>query len=34
MVDLDTPDDVRFPGWNGASGYMVYASTFVHFARH
>eukprot|EP00435_Cladocopium_sp_Y103_P006627 s1026_g2.t1 len=23
MVDLDAPDDVRFPQWSGASGYMV-----------
>ena len=25
MVDLDAPDDVRFPQWSGASGYMVLA---------
>jgi len=23
MVDLDAPDDVRFPQWSGASGYIV-----------
>ena len=25
MVDLDAPDDVCFPQWSGASGYMVLA---------